>query len=167
MQIKDLLPWARKEGSGEFKGAEDNPIAALQREMNRAFENFWSRGERPLGGLAAVFGEGAPRSDVVETEAGIEVTVELPGLEEKDIEVSLSDEALTIKGEKKVEREDEKKGYYISERSYGAVYRSIPLPTGVDSDKAEASFKNGVLRVSIPQRPEARAKVRKIEVKTA
>ena len=77
--------------------------------MNRAFEGFWSRGERPFGGLAAVFGEGAPRSDVVETDAGIEVTVELPGLEEKDIEVSLSDEALTIKGEKKVERKDEKR----------------------------------------------------------
>jgi HSP20 family protein len=167
MQIKDLLPWARKEGSGELKGAEDNPIAALQREMNRAFESFWSRGERPFGGLAAVFGEGAPRSDVVETEAGIEVTVELPGLEEKDIEVSLSDEALTIKGEKKVERKDEKKGYYISERSYGSVYRSIPLPAGVDSDKAEASFKNGVLTVKLLQRPEAKANVKKIEVKTA
>ena len=104
---------------------------------------------------------------MVETEAGIEVTVELPGLEEKDIEVSLSDEALTIKGEKKVERKDEKKGYYISERSYGSVYRSIPLPAGVDSDKAEASFKNGVLTVKLPQRPEAKAKVKKIEVKTA
>jgi HSP20 family protein len=167
MQIKDLLPWARKEGSGEFKGVEDNPITALQREMNRAFESFWSRGERPFGSLAAVFGEGAPRSDVVETEAGIEVTVELPGLEERDIEVSLSDEALTIKGEKKVERKDEKKGYYISERSYGSVYRSIPLPAGVDSDKAEASFKNGVLTVKLLQRPEAKAKVKKIEVKTA
>ena len=62
MQSKDLLPWARKEGSGELKGADDNPIAALQREMNRAFESFWSRGERPFGGLAAVFGEDAPRS---------------------------------------------------------------------------------------------------------
>ena len=81
MQIKDLLPWARKEGSGELKGAEDNPIAALQREMNRAFESVWSRGERPFGSLATVYGEGAPRSDVVETEAGIEVTVELPGLD--------------------------------------------------------------------------------------
>ena len=108
-----------------------------------------------------------PRSDVVETEDGIEVTVELPGLEQKDIEVSLSDEALTIKGEKKVERKDEKKGYYISERSYGSVFRSIPLPAGVDSDKAEASFKNGVLTVELPQRPEAKAKVKKIEVKTA
>jgi HSP20 family protein len=166
MQIKDLLPWARKEGSGELKGAEDNPIAALQREMNRAFESFWSRAERPFGGLAAPFGEGVPRSDVVETDAGIEVTVELPGLEEKDIEVSLSDEALTIKGEKNVERKDEKKGYYISERSYGSVYRSIPLPAGVDSDKAEASFRNGVLTVKLPQRPEAKAKVKKIEVKT-
>ena len=72
-----------------------------------------------------------------------------------------------IKGEKKVERKDEKKGYYISERSYGSVYRSIPLPAGVDSDKAEASFKNGVLTVKLLQRPEAKANVKKIEVKTA
>jgi HSP20 family protein len=167
MQIKDLIPWARKSESGELKGAEDNPLFALQRDMNRVFESFWNRAERPFGGLATSFGEGAPRSDVVETEAGIEVTVELPGLDEKDLEVSLTDEALTIKGEKKVERKEEKKGYYISERSYGSVYRSIPLPAGVDSAKAEALFKNGVLTVKLPQRPEAKAKVKKIEVKTA
>jgi HSP20 family protein len=158
MQIKDLLPWARKEG--ELKGAEDNPIAALQREMNRAFEGFWNRADRPFGG-------GVPRSDVVETEDGIEVTVELPGLDEKDIEVALSDDALTIKGEKKIERKEEKKGYFLSERSYGSVFRSIPLPPGADSDKADATFRNGVLTVRLPQRPEAKAKVKKIEVKTS
>ncbi len=166
MQIKDLLPWARRDGVSEAKGAEDNPLAALQRDMNRAFDSFWGRAERPFAGLAAAFGEGAPRSDVVETDSGVEVTVELPGLDEKDIEVNLSDDALTIKGEKKLERKDEKKGYYISERSYGSVYRSIPLPAGVNADKAEASFRNGVLTVKLPQRPEARAKVRKVEVKT-
>jgi HSP20 family protein len=163
MQIKDLLPWARKD-SLEPKGAEDNPIVALQREMNRAFEGFWNRSERPFGGLAG-FGEGAPRSDVVETDDGVEVTVELPGLDEKDIEVSLSDDALSIKGEKKIERKEEKKGYYLSERSYGSVFRSIPLPPGVNSDKADATFRNGVLTVKLPQRPEAKANVKKVEVK--
>jgi HSP20 family protein len=163
MQIKDLLPWVRREGTGEFKGAEENPLVALQRDMNRAFEGFWNRFERPFGALGSP--EAAPRADVVETDAGVEVTVELPGLEEKDIEVALSDDVLTVKGEKKLERKEEKKGYYMSERSYGAVFRSIPLPPGVDSDKAEATFRNGVLTVRLPQRPDAREKVRKIAVK--
>lgn len=165
MQIKDLIPWARKDEAGEPRAGGDTPLAVFQRDMNRAFESFWNRAERPFGGLAG-FGEGAPRSDVVETDKGIEVTVELPGLNEEDIEVSLTDDALTVKGEKKIENKEEKKGYYVSERSYGSVYRSIPLPAGVDSDKAEASFRNGVLTVSLPQRPEAKARVRKVEVKT-
>ena len=133
--------------------------------MNRAFEAFWNRAGRPFGGLAG-FGEGAPRSDVVETDSGIEVTVELPGLEEKDLDLSLSDDALTIRGEKKVERKEEKRGFYMSERSYGSVFRSIPLPAGVDSDRAEATFRNGVLTVRLPQRPEAKERAKKIEVKT-
>jgi HSP20 family protein len=165
MQIKDLLPWASREG-GESKG-EESPLVALQRDMNRAFESFWNRADRPFGGLATVFGEGAPRSDVVETDNGVEVTIELPGLEEKDVEVTLSDDALTVKGEKKIERKEEKKGYYMSERSYGSVFRSIPLPPGVDADKAEATFRNGVLTVRLPQSNEAKAKVRKVELKTS
>jgi HSP20 family protein len=166
MQIKDLIPWARKDDSGELRSDGDNPLVSFQRDMNRAFESFWNRAERPFGALTGL-GEGTPRSDVVETNSGIEVTVELPGLEEKDIEVSITDEALTVKGEKKIEKKEEKKGYYVSERSYGSVYRAIPLPAGVDADKAEASFRNGVLTVSLPQRPEATAKVRKVDVKTS
>jgi HSP20 family protein len=166
MQIKDLIPWARKDAPGELKSPETDPIAGFQREMNRAFENFWTQAGRTFG-VPAAFGDGMPRSDVVETEGGIEVTVELPGLEEKDIDVALTDDALTVRAEKKVERKEEKKGYFISERSYGSIYRSIPLPGGVDSDKAEASFRNGVLTVRLPQRPDAKAKVKKIEVKSA
>jgi HSP20 family protein len=85
----------------------------------------------------------------------------------KDIEVSVTDDMLTVKGEKKVERQEEKKGYYLSERSYGAIYRTIPLPPGVDGEKAEASFKNGVLKIRLPQTPEAQARVKRIEVKNA
>ena len=164
MQIKDFLPWAQKDEPGEVKGVEQNPLATLQRDMNRAFEAFWSHASRPFGGLAA-FGNGVPRSDVVETDNGVEVTIELPGLEQKDVEVTLTDEALTIRGEKQIERKEEKRGYYVSERSYGSIFRTIPLPAGVDSDKAEAMFKNGVLTIRLPQRPEAKAKVKKIEVK--
>jgi HSP20 family protein len=166
MQIKDLLPWARKDEPAEVKGAEQNPISALQRDMNRAFESFWSQASRSFGGLTGS-GDGVPRLDVVETDTGVEVSIELPGLDEKEVEVTLTDEALTIRGEKKIERREEKKGYYVSERSYGSVYRSIPLPAGVDSDKAEATFKNGVLTVRLPQSPEAKARVKKIAVKSA
>jgi HSP20 family protein len=88
-------------------------------------------------------------------------------MEQKDVEVTLTDDMLTVKGERKVEHQESKKGYYLSERTYGAFERSIPLPSGVDSDKAEAIFRNGVLTVKLPQSPEARAKARRIEVKTA
>lgn len=191
MQIKDLIPWARGGSSPEGKGHETHPVAQLQDEMNRAFESFWSRMNQSMPGFARSetgasgtdvpsagnggfgFGYGfpwngaMPRADVVETGEGIEVTLELPGLDEKDIEVSLTDDVLSVKGEKKVEREDSKKGFYLSERSYGAVHRSIPLPPGVDTKKAEATFRNGVLTVKLPQSEEARSRVRRIDVKAA
>lgn len=163
MQIKDLIPWARKDQAPETKNSEQNPIVALQRDMNRVFENFWNR----FGDLDWPWGGGVARSDVVETEGAVEVSIELPGMEMKDIEVSVTDDMLTVKGEKKLERKEEKKGYYLSERSYGAIYRTIPLPPGVDGEKAEASFKNGVLMIRLPQTPEAQAKVKRIEVKSA
>lgn len=161
MQIKDLIPWARKNGAPEAKTEEANPIAALQRDMNRLFENFWSR----MGDLDWPWGGGEAKSDVVETKDAVEVSIELPGMDMKDVEVTVTDDMLTVKGEKKIERQEEKKGYYLSERSYGAIYRTIPLPPGVDGEKAEASFKNGVLTIRLPQTPEAQAKVKRIEVR--
>lgn len=163
MQIKDLIPWARKDRAPESKSDDNNPIATLQRDMNRVFESFWNR----VGDLDWPWGSGEAKSDVVETKDHVEVSIELPGMEMKDIEVSVTDDMLTIKGEKKVERQEEKKGYYLSERSYGAIYRTIPLPPGVDGEKAKASFKNGVLTIRLPQTPEAQAKVKRIEVKGA
>ena len=182
MQVKDLIPWTRGETAPAAK-ENANPIAQLQEEMNRVFETFWSRfnGEKTPGAGSSPYpmsnfgigfqGNGlpwngtTPRADVTETDDGVEVTVELPGLSEKDVEVSLTDDLLTVKGEKKVEREDTRKGYYLSERSWGAFHRAIPLPPGVDSEKAEAVFRNGVLTVKLPQSAEARARVRRIDVK--
>jgi len=161
MQIKDLIPWARKDGAPEARSSQDNPIAALQREMNQVFENFWNR----IGRFDWPWGSSEAKSDVVEVDNAIEVSIELPGMELKDIEVTVSDDLLTVRGEKRIERQEEKKGYYLSERSYGAIYRTIPLPPGVDGEKAQASFKNGVLTIRLPQTPEAKAKVKRIEVK--
>ncbi len=163
MQIKDLIPWARKDHAPEPGKSEENPIAALQRDMNKVFDNFLHR----FGSLDWPWGNGDAKSDVVETDNAIEVSIELPGMEMKDIDITVSDDLLTVKGEKKIERQEEKKGYYISERSYGAIYRTIPLPPGVDGEKAEATFKNGVLTIRLPQTPEAQAKVKHIEVKSA
>jgi HSP20 family protein len=167
MHIKDLIPWARQNEAAQPKGTSEHPLTELQRQMNQVFESFWSRMDRPFAAGGWPFGEATPRSDVVETAEGVEVTVELPGMEMGDVEVSLAGDTLTVKGEKRVERQDEKKGYYVSERSYGSVYRTIPLPSGVDTDRADASFKNGVLTVKIPHSPEAKAKAKRIEVKAA
>jgi HSP20 family protein len=161
MQIKDLIPWARKDAASDAKSSSDNPIATLQREMNQVFESFWNR----VSHFDWPWGSGEARSDMVEIDNAIEVSIELPGMEMKDIEVTVNDDMLTVKGEKRIERQEEKKGYYLSERSYGAIYRTIPLPPGVDGEKAQASFKNGVLTIKLPQTPEAKAKVKHIEVK--
>lgn len=104
---------------------------------------------------------------MVETDDAIEVSVELPGMEMKDVEVTASGDMLTIRGEKRIERQEDKTGYYLSERSYGAIHRTIPLPPGVDGEKAEASFRNGVLTVKVPKTEEAQARVRRIEVQAA
>jgi HSP20 family protein len=167
MQIKDLIPWARQAEGARPKAQDEHPLTELQRQMNQVFESFWGRTERPFGASGWPAAERGPRSDVVETDEGIEVTVELPGMEQQDVEVSLAGDTLTIRGEKKVERKDEKKGYYISERSYGSVFRSIPLPPGCEADKADASFRNGVLTVKIPHSDEARSNMKRIEVKSA
>jgi len=93
------------------------------------------------------------------------VTAELPGLEEEDVEVELSDEGLTIRGEKKQEQEERGEGYYRAERTYGAFQRFIDLPCEVDGEKAEAEFRNGILTVILPKRPEEQGNRKKIQIK--
>ena len=166
MQIRDLIPWGRHKGDVQSKGALAGlPFGSLQQDVNRVFDDFWNRFDRPFLGPNGFLAAG-PRTDISETDGEVEVSVELPGLNEKDIEVNLTDDTLTIRGEKKVEKEEKKRNYYRSERSYGAFHRTIPLPPGVDSDKAEAKFKNGVLSITVPKTAEAKAKVKRIEVKS-
>lgn len=168
MQIRNLVPsnWRRK-GLFRRNPDGDNPLLTLQHDINRVFDDFWSRFEWPFGAPDGAPSAAVPSVDMSETDNAIEVAVELPGMDEKDIDIRLTDDVLTIRGEKKVEREENRKGYYLSERSFGSFYRSIPLPPGVDTGKAEARFRKGVLTVSLPKTPEAQEKVRKIEIKAA
>lgn len=166
MQIRDLIPWSRK--GSEIARPEDfqHPVLAMQREINRMFDSFWNRFNQPLGALDGAFA-GWPRTDVVETDDAVEVSVELPGLDEKDLDVSLTEDVLTIRGEKKAEREENRKGFYLAERTYGAFHRAIPLPPGVATENVKAEFKKGILTVTLPKTAEAQAKVKKITVKAA
>jgi HSP20 family protein len=105
--------------------------------------------------------------DVTESDKAYEITAELPGMDEKDIEVNVANAGITIKGEKKEETEEKQKDYYVSERRYGAFERYFGLPESVDVDKIAATFKNGVLRVTLPKIAEAQTPARKIEVKAS
>jgi HSP20 family protein len=118
-------------------------------------EPFWRR-EMSWGALPAV--------DIVEKDAAFEVTAELPGLNEKDVEVKYANGMLTISGEKQVEKEEKKKDYHLSERRYGSFRRSFSVPVGVDADRLEASFTKGVLTVTLPKSVEARQKEKKVPI---
>ena len=113
----------------------------------------------------ATFWGGLPAVDVAEREKQYEITAELPGLDENNIEVKVANGTLTIKGEKREEKEDKKKDYYLSERRYGSFRRSFSVPDGVDTDKIEANFKKGVLTVILPKSAEAQKQEKKIAVK--
>jgi HSP20 family protein len=151
------------------------PFARLREEMDRLFDDFFDRvpnlpfrgrGEiEPMRGLGRVFGAAAPAVDLVEKDGAYELTAELPGLDEKDVAVTLSDEVLTIKGEKKEEREEQAGGFHVSERRYGAFHRSFRVPGDVAQEKIEASFKKGVLTVTLPKNPEAAKKEKTIKIK--
>ena len=114
---------------------------------------------------ARVDGGAAPAVDIIEKRNVYEIIAELPGLDEKNIEVKLVNGGLTIKGEKQEEKEEKKKDYYLQERRFGSFERRFAVPEGVDADKIEASFKKGVLTVTLPKKPEAQKPEKKIEVK--
>jgi HSP20 family protein len=140
-----------------------DPFARLHQEVEKVFEDFgrmmpmrW-----PGDGEMADF-----KIDMSETDKEIRVTAELPGVEEKDVEVTLSGDLLTIKGEKKLEEERKKENYHVVERSYGAFERTFRLPYEVEEKDIAAEFDKGVLRIVLPKPAEARAETKKIEVKT-
>jgi HSP20 family protein len=107
----------------------------------------------------------SPRLDVSETDNGLEIVADLPGMEKKDISVSLENNVLTIQGEKKEEKENKGKRYHTIERRSGSFYRALRLPIEVEKDKVEAAFKDGVLTLSLPKSKESKKKVAQIEIK--
>lgn len=164
-----LVPW-RRHADIATSEKNEHPFLTLQRQMNRLFdENFmgsWGDGLRwPLAGNPMRHMPfDAPRADIAETDTEVEVTADLPGLDEKDVQVTLEDNLLNIHGEKKAEHEERKKNYHLMERSYGAFQRTIPLPSGIDQKKVKATFKQGVLQVKLPKLPEAQAQSKQIKI---
>lgn len=165
-----------KEAALAPKSAVWHPFESLRREIDRVFGDFdrgwrlpFSRSEfdvEPFWRHELSFGS-MPVVDIVEHEKDYEINAELPGMDEKNIEISLSDGTLTIQGEKQDEKEEKKKGYYMSERRYGSFQRAFRVPTGVDNDKIEASFAKGVLKITLPKSAEAQKKEKKITIKSA
>ena len=134
----------------------------MRSEMDRLWNSFFERGT--LRGEAG--GEWLPSLDVAETKNEIVVKAEVPGLEPKNIDISLSDGLLTIKGEKKQEREEKEENYHLVERRYGTFTRSIRIPNEVQSDKINASYKNGVLKIVLPKSEGPKKKEVKIKVES-
>jgi HSP20 family protein len=142
-----------------------DPFQYFRNEMERMFDRF-SRGfTLPAFRMGSSIGASVPVADVTEDDKSFKIAVELPGISEKDVEVMLSDDLLTIRGEKKQAEERKEEGYYLAERSYGMFERSFVVPPSVDSSKISANVTNGVLSVVLPKIPEAAPK--KIEVKAA
>jgi len=167
MPITDLIPWKKRgEKTVPIRHEREQPIRLLQRDFNRMFDEFFRGfGLAPFRGFGEQWDVFSPRVDVVERDKEIEVSVELPGMDENDINVTLSRDTLTVSGEKREEREDQGRNYYHVERSYGSFRRSILLPAEVNENRAEATFKKGVLTITLPRTAEAQARKR-IPIKT-
>ena len=153
-----LIRWRPKSEPDTF-----GSFLSIQDEINRLFNS--ALGRWPAERTSLLEGGWSPVVDVCEDESKIVVKAELPGMTEKDIEVNILDDTLTIKGEKKKEEENKEKNYHKIERSYGAFQRSIALPAPVTQEKVKASFKNGVLEIVMPKEEEARPKQIKVEIK--
>ncbi len=168
MAITDLIPWKKNESYLPVRrGWEGDPFLDLRSQVNRMFDEFFERpfGMSPFFSDANVLGEFTPRIDVNETEKEITVIAELPGMEPEDIEISLDRNALTIRGEKRSEDKEKGKRFMRVERSYGSFQRVINLPIEVDEDKVEASYKRGLLTITLPKSKSAREISKRIAIK--
>ena len=165
MKVKDLIPWSSNKREVSQRREGTAPVRALQSDINQAFDDFWRALELPMPGSWDNGLAGVPSVDVRDADKQIEVVAELPGMEEGDIDVSLAEGALIIRGDKKAERETEDKGYVVRERTFGRIERVVPLPEDLDLDAAKAAFKNGVLTVTIPKTEGAKSGMKRIPVR--
>lgn len=174
--------------SAETKGTPSrliqHPLLALREEVDHLFDNFFSgfelgpfgdfgrsmrtapfrRFEDAFAGINATHGLMNIKADVRETDDVYRIEAEMPGVEEDGVDVSVSDGTLTVSGEKKEEKKEDREDYHLTERHYGSVKRTFPVPDTVDLSKAEASFKNGVLHITLPKKALVKAKAKKIPI---
>lgn len=152
-------------GKSLVQQGEDSPFVSLRREMERVFDEFWKGFPSWRLSEQIVPDTFSLRVDVTDNEDELKVAAEVPGMEERDIDVTLTNDTVTIKGEKKSEEEEKTKDYYRMERSYGSFVRTIPLPAEIDTAKVQASLKKGVLTITLPKTAKAIKETKKISVK--
>jgi HSP20 family protein len=166
MDVKSLMPFSKS--SSPTRSGEDDPFALMRREMDRLFDSFSrSWGQRDWGWPTSLPGAFmSPKVDVAESEKGLEIAAELPGFDQKEIQLDLSDGILTLKAEHKEEEEqnDEKKHYHLVERSHGSFMRRFAIPFEPEVDKVQASFDKGVLKIVVPRSKAAQKNVKKIAI---
>lgn len=161
MNVRDLIPWSRQHSTAPaiYPNQEGGSLFGLGREVDRLFDNLL-RGTTPSLGSGGAVGAW-PHLEVTDSEQEVRVTAELPGMNEKDVELLVEDGVLTVRGEKKSETEDKERGY--SERFYGRFERRIALPSNVEEEGAKAAFRDGVLTVTLPKSSDA-ARGRRIAI---
>jgi HSP20 family protein len=166
MSVRDLIPWGRSSTltPSVYRDDDRNPLLSLHREMNRLFDDVFRgfEGRLPSVGSLPSFNGNWPSVEISETDKELRVTAEVPGLDQKDIELLLDDDVLTLRGEKRSETEDKERQF--SERYYGRFERRIPLGYEVEADKIDAQFKNGILTVKLPKSAKAQSQLKRIAI---
>ena len=155
----NLIPWRRKQEPNRHEIEPESSLARLRGEIDtllgRFFGDPWGFAGfgSPWTQLAA-----APRTDLADTDKDVTVTMELPGVDPQDVEIHINGDLLTVRGEKKAEREEKKKDYHYVERQFGSFCRTVQVPSTADPDKVDAAYKDGVLTITIAKHPDAKPK---------
>lgn len=158
-----LTPWKRNTPQRSDAWHQESSLARLRDDMDSLFERFFDDPWFGMGRSTPMAGFGAIRTDLAESQDGLTVTMDLPGIKADEVDISVSGNVLTVRGERKEESDRSEKNYHYTERQYGSFERQVQLPPSADADKVDATFKDGVLTIEIAKRPEATPK--KIEVK--
>lgn len=184
MDIKKLAPWnwfkkeQEQEGTmlpvrrQETQTRYTDPFSQIRQEIDRIFESAFSGFGFPSIGFGRELTPMAqsdwlrPTLDIGASDKDYTISVELPGVDEKDVQLELTNDSLKIKGEKKQQKEEKEKNYYRMERSYGSFQRVLSLPEDVDKDNIKAVYKNGIMNITIPRKAAPKSEIRQIEIKT-
>jgi HSP20 family protein len=168
VDLKALAPWRDKSQTPAPRGDDlHDPFLSFRRDVDRMFDDFFSGfGRRAVGSPFASWTAPTPSLDLTETEKEIVVTAEMPGLDDKDFEVNVSGDVLTLKGEKRAKHEHRNGDAYHMERRFGSFSRSVRLPFEVQDEKVDARYQKGELTIRVPKPADMQRQVRRIEVRT-